>query len=438
MSHITTRRWQLSRRHALRGLGTTLALPFLDCMRPMHGFAEVAAARPRRSVFIYLPNGVNTIDFQISEAGADYTFSKILSPLAKHRAVVTPISGLYHPNGLGHHHNCQKIWLTGGKLGATDRNTISVDQLMAQKTAEITRWSSLELTSDGPTLAWTADGIGLPAERTPSVVFKRLFEIPTGGLDKQRRNLDRKGSILDLVLDDAKQLDSKLGQADRGRLEQYLTSVREVEVRTERSTKWLDTPLPKVDAAARARVDRPVSQQMVGEYFRTMYDLVVLSFQTDMTRIISFKTGRDAQNRAFPEGGVNLPFHPTSHHGDREDKIMDFNRINKFRVGQLPYLLDRLKQTQVDGGSLIEKTLVVWGSPMSDPNVHNHRRCPMMLFGKANGMLKGNLHIKAAADTPMANVFLTLAHGLGMEDIKSFGDSTGEQSVTQAAPATVA
>ena len=247
---------------SLRGLGTTLALPFLDCMRPMHGFAEVEAARPRRSVFIYLPNGVNTIDFQISEAGADYTFSKILSPLAKHRAVVTPISGLYHPNGLGHHHNCQKIWLTGGKVGAADRNTISVDQLMAQKTAEITRWSSLELTSDGPTLAWTADGIGLPAERTPSVVFKRLFEVPPGGLDKQRRGLDRKGSILDLVLDDAKQLNAQLGQADKGRLEQYLTSVREVEVRTERSTKWLDTPLPKVDAAARARVDRPVSQQL--------------------------------------------------------------------------------------------------------------------------------------------------------------------------------
>jgi hypothetical protein len=117
---------------------------------------------------------------------------------------------------------------------------------------------------------------------------------------------------------------------------------------------------------------------------------------------------------------------------------MDFNKINKFRVGQLPYLLDRLKQTQVDGGNLIDKTVVVWGSPMSDPNVHNHRRCPLMLFGHGNGLLKGNLHIKAAADTPMANVFLSLAHGLGMDDLKSFGDSTGEQSLTQVSPATVA
>jgi hypothetical protein len=169
-----------------------------------------------------------------------------------------------------------------------------------------------------------------------------------------------------------------------------------------------------------------------------MFDLQVLALQTDMTRIISFKTGRDAQNRSFPESGVNLPFHPTSHHGDREDKIMDFNKINKFRVGQVPYLLDLLKAAEDGDSNLLEKTLVIWGSPMADPNVHNHRRCPLMLFGHANGMLKGNLHIKAADATPMANVFLTLAQGLGMEDLKSFGDSTGSQSVTQVAPATVA
>jgi len=190
MSNIAARRWELNRRHVLRGLGATVALPFLDCMRPMRAFAEVAQASPRRSVFIYLPNGVNTLDFQIREAGANYTFSKILSPLAKHRANITPISGLYHPHGLGHHHNCQKIWLTGGKVGATDRNTISMDQLMAQKTAEVTRYTSLELSSDGDTLAWTADGIRLPSERTPSVVFKRMFEAPAGGLNTQRRNLE--------------------------------------------------------------------------------------------------------------------------------------------------------------------------------------------------------------------------------------------------------
>ena len=177
---------------------------------------------------------------------------------------------------------------------------------------------------------------------------------------------------------------------------------------------------------------------ITGEHMKLMFDLQVLALETDMTRIISFKTGRDAQNRSFPESGVNLPFHPTSHHGDREDKIMDFNKINKFRVGQLSYLLDRLKSTQDGDSNLLEKTLIVWGSPMADPNVHNHRRCPLILLGHGNGMLKGNMHIKAPADTPMANAFLTLAHGLGMEDIKSFGDSTAELSVTQSAPSTVA
>jgi hypothetical protein len=157
-----------------------------------------------------------------------------------------------------------------------------------------------------------------------------------------------------------------------------------------------------------------------------------------MTRIISFKTGRDAQNRVFPESGVNLPFHPTSHHGDREERILDFNKINKFRVGQLTYLLDRLKATQDGDSDLLQKTLVIWGSPMADPNVHNHRRCPMLLLGHGNGLVKGNMHIKAPADTPMANAFLTIAHGLGMTDLKSFGDSTGELSLTQNAPSTVA
>ena len=160
---------------------------------------------------------------------------------------------------------------------------------------------------------------------------------------------------------------------------------------------------------------------------RLMFDLQVLALETDMTRIISFKTGRDAQEPRLP-GERRQPAVPSDvHHGDREDRIMDFNKIKKFRVGQVPYLLDRLKASQDGDSNLLEKTLVIWGSPMADPNVHNHRRCPLILLGHGNGMLKGNMHIKAADATPMANAFLTIAHGLGMEDVKSFGDSTGEQ-----------
>ena len=449
MSHIAAHRWQLSRRHALRGLGATLALPFCDCMRPMRGFAEVAAARPRRSVFIYLPNGVNTLDFQIREAGADFTFSKILSPLAKHRAVVTPISGLYHPNGLGHHHNCQKIWLTGGKLGASDRNTISVDQLMAQKTATATRYSSLELSSDGDTLAWTADGIRLPAERTPSVVFKRLFEVPPGGLDKQRRNLDRKGSILDLVLDEAKQLDSQLGQADRGRLEQYLTSVREVEVRTERSNQWLDTPLPKVAPADRARVDRAVSQQMVGEYFRTMYDLVVLAFQTDMTRVATFSSGSEGQGLPIPEIQIKQDRHSLSHHNGNQKRLEELTASDTFNVQQFAYLLDRLAETKDADGPLLDTTMALFGSGMSYGHSHGNANLPLVFAGGTKLGFKHGRHLdlnRAAglADYQLANprehyrlcfspvnqkahlsnLLLTMAQGMGLE-INRFADSNG-------------
>jgi hypothetical protein len=156
-----------------------------------------------------------------------------------------------------------------------------------------------------------------------------------------------------------------------------------------------------------------------------------------MTRIISFKTGRDAQNRVFPESGSLQPFHPSSHHGDREDRIMEFNKICKYRVSQVTYLIDRLKEATEGDKTLLDKTMVVWGSPMADGNVHNHRRCPMFLLGHANGALKGNLHIKAADGTPMANAFLSMAHMLGM-NLPTFGDSTGELSLTQASPSTVA
>ena len=232
MPHYLSQTWLLNRRHVLRGLGVALTLPLLDCMRPLR--AAETALRAKRSVFIYLPNGVNTIDYQITQAGADYKFSKSLLSLEKHRANITPISGLHHPHGLGHHHNCSSIWLTGGKIGQSERNTISVDQLMAQVTAPQTRFSSLELSNQGHSLAYSADGIQLPAQGNPGVVFRELFEEPQGGIAKQRRGLQRRSSVLDAILDEARTLGGQLGQDDRGRLEQYLTSVREVEIRTQR------------------------------------------------------------------------------------------------------------------------------------------------------------------------------------------------------------
>jgi uncharacterized protein DUF1552 len=161
-----------------------------------------------------------------------------------------------------------------------------------------------------------------------------------------------------------------------------------------------------------------------------MFDLQVLALQTNMTRVISFKTGRDSQNRVFPESGSSQPFHPASHHGNREDRVLEFNKITKYRVSQLAYFLEKMKTTMDGEQSLLDKTMIVWGSPMADANVHNHRRCPLVLLGHANGALKGNAHLKAADGTPMANVMLTMLHQLGLDDMKSFGDSTSEFSLS--------
>jgi hypothetical protein len=166
---------------------------------------------------------------------------------------------------------------------------------------------------------------------------------------------------------------------------------------------------------------------------KLLFDLQVLALQADMTRIISFKTGRDSQNRVFPESGSDQPFHPASHHGNREDRIMEFNKICQYRVSMLPYFLEKLKTTMDGEASLLDTSVVLWGSPMADANVHNHRRCPLILLGKGNGMLTGNTHIKAADGTPMANAMLSLLKHLGLEDMQSFGDSTGELSLTQSA-----
>ena len=223
--------WLIDRRHALRAMGTCIALPFLECMVPLRA-AEEKSATPRRSAFIYLANGVHSLNYQITTPGKDYQFSRSLKPLEKHRDVITPISGLHHPGALSHHHNCISVWLTGGNLGPSDRNTISVDQKMAEVTAKHTRYSSLEIAITQDSLAWTADGVRLPAMRRCSEIFASLFEEPKGGTGAQRRALRRKGSVLDANLTEVRKLEQKMGSADKGRMEQYLTSVREAEIRT--------------------------------------------------------------------------------------------------------------------------------------------------------------------------------------------------------------
>ena len=239
MSNIRRQNWLLDRRRFLRGAGAAVALPLLDCMTPLH--ARPSTDKPRRAVFVYIPNGVNVLTWQITTAGADFTFPEPMKPLEKHRALITPISGLHHPNGIGQAHVCADTWLTGAKIeqgGGAYKNSVSCDQVIAEVTSPQTRFSSLELSiasgvgqpNNSNTLSFSRDGIPLPAEDNPRTVFQRLFGEEPGGIEQRRRKLDRRHSVLDAVLGDAKTLKSSLGTSDRGKLDEYLHSVREVEI----------------------------------------------------------------------------------------------------------------------------------------------------------------------------------------------------------------
>jgi hypothetical protein len=352
----------------------------------------------------------------------------------------------------GDHFRSSAVFLTQSHPKQTQGSDIwagtSFDQMYAQKFGQATPMPSMQFCIENldqaggctynyscaytDSISWASPNEPLPMIRDPRVAFDMLFGSGSSKTDRAARRESRR-SILDWIQGEVADVRKELGTTDRTRLDRYLTYVREIERRIQaveaRNTSGEERALPDAPAGV---------PDSFSEHMRLMFDLQVLALQTDMTRIISFKTGRDAQNRVFPESGSLQPFHPSSHHGDREERIMEFNKITKYRVSQVTYLIDRLKESMEGDKSLLDKTLVVWGSPMADPNVHNHRRCPMFLLGHANGALKGNLHIKAAADTPMANAFLTMGKMLGMEDMKQFGDSTGELSLTQPAPSTVA
>jgi Protein of unknown function (DUF1552) len=401
MSNILAKNWLLSRRHFLRGIGATVALPLLDCMRPLQATAAEVAARPRRSVFVYIPNGVNVLTWQITEAGRDYKFSEPMMPLEKHRQNITPVSGLHHPGGIGQAHVCADSWLTAAKLsmeGGSYHNTVSCDQLMAEVTAPKTRFSSLELSisagvgqpNNASTLAWSRDGVPLPAEDNPRTVFNRLFGVEQGGVDVQRRRLNRRHSVLDLVLGQAKSLRKNLGGDDRTKLDEYLGSVRDVEVRTERLDAWLTIPKPKIDPETTEHLTRNVSRSEAGEYYRTMYDLIVLTLRTDMTRVVSYMSGSEGNGLAIPEIGIPQTRHELSHHNGDPEQMARLSRSDAFITEQFAYFLDQLDSIRDGEDSLLDRTMVLFGSGMSYGHSHGNANLPIVLAGgKALGLKHG-------------------------------------------------
>ena len=445
MSNIQTQSWLIDRRHALRAMGTCIALPMLECMIPLN--AKEKTNSPRRSAFIYLANGVHSLNYQITKPGKDYQFSRSLKPLEKFRNTITPISGLHHPGSLGHHHNCINVFLTGGKIGAAHRNTISVDQKMAEVTGQHTRYPSMEIAITQGSLAWTADGVQLPARSRCQQIFASRFEEPKGGIAAQRKALRRKASVLDANLAEVRRLSQQMSTADKGRLDQYLTSVREAEIRTRRADTWLDTPLPKISEADRKRTNRDIAKTQAGDYFRTVYDLMVLAFQTDVTRVVTFSLGGEGQAIAIPEIGITESRHQLSHHGGDPGYMEKLTNYDTFAIEQFGYFLTRLSETKdLNGKSLLGSTMSLFGSGMSYGHSHGNANLPLVLAGGSDLGLKHGSHLDfnqghfdgytldkpsdhyrlcsrpANTDAHMSNLLLLMAQKMGVET-DQFGDS---------------
>jgi hypothetical protein len=452
----------MPRRTFLRGVGATVALPFLDAMVSAGGRGANAATVDRtRLVCIEEVHGLagcnawgaSKLLYAPATTGRDFTLvpDNPLSTLESFREYMTIISNTDVRNAEactapeigGDHFRSSAVFLTQAHPKQTQGSDIycgtSLDQLYAQRFGQATPMPSMQFCIENldqaggctynyscaytDSISWASPNEPLPMIRDPRVAFDMLFGSGATPEERSARRETRR-SILDWIAGEVATVRKQLGPADRGRMDRYLENVREIERRIQMVEAHNSSGEPRELPGAPRGVPDSFSEHM-----KLMFDLQVLALESDLTRVITFKTGRDAQNRVFPESGSNQPFHPASHHGNREERIVEFNKICKYRVAQLAYFLDRMKSTMDGDASLLDKTLVIWGSPMADANIHNHRRCPLMLLGHADGYLKGNVHIKAPDATPMANVMLTLLHQLGLDDMKSFGDSTGEFSL---------
>jgi hypothetical protein len=332
--------------------------------------------------------------------------------------------------------------------GSDVRVGTSMDQLYVQRFGQDTPVPSMQLSiepvdqSGGcaygyacvytDTISWAAPDQPLPMVRDPRMVFEQLFG--AGGTPEQRarrRATDR--SILDMLMGQMTSVRRSLGPDDQHRLDQYTTNIREIEQRIRR----IETRNQSGEARELPGAPAGVPDSF-DEHVKIMFDLQVLAFTSDTTRVFSFKIGRDGSGRVYPGSGVQAGFHDASHHGTTEDRIRQFGEINKYHVSLLPYFMEKLKATEEADGNLLEKTLILYGSPMANGNNHNHRNCPLILLGHGGGALEGGLHFRAADGTPMANVMLSLLHKLGLDDMASFGDSTGALDVNSARETTSA
>ena len=441
----------LARRTMLRGMGATLALPLLDAMVPALSALSKTAAQPiRRAGFIYIPNGAvideaaHGVDAwtPIGE-GTNFELSPILQPLETVRDQVVVLSGLDHPmarsmgDGAGDHARGTATWLTGvhpkKTEGADVRAGTTVDQIIAEEFGRDTRLPSLEISLESPervgncevgysckylyTISWRTPTTPLPMENNPRVVFERLFG--EGGTAAERLVESRRDrSILDWVTDDVAGLRRQLGATDQLRVTEYLDSVREVERRIQLSEHQGDT------------LSLPLPAQPMGipdgfeEHIKLMFDLLVLAYQTDITRVVAFQISYETNTRTYPQIGVPDAHHALSHHSQNEENIAKLIKINTYHVAMLTYFLEKLRATPDGDGSLLDSSLMLYGGSMSDGNDHSHAPLPCLLAGGAAGRLKGGRHLRYPDGPAMTKALLNVLDLMGVHT-DGFSDATG-------------
>jgi uncharacterized protein DUF1552 len=439
----------LSRRTLLKGVGAAVALPWLDAMAPSWSWASEAAGAtttPTRMAFLYVPNGVNMRHWTPAAEGALAELPSILEPLAGLKNDMMVISGLTadkarsHGDGGGDHARAMSAFLTGAQPRKTDgtniRAGVSVDQLAAARIGDRTRLSSLEIGADAggmagncdsgyscaysSTISWRSATTPVPKLVNPRQVFDRLFAAGNAA-DRAQRDARRR-SILDFVREESGSLQQTLGTNDRRKLDEYFSAIRDVEARIDRAARMPQPTPPEMTLPAGV----PGNYE---EHLKLLADLLVLAFQTDTTRVATFVFANEGSNKPYPFINVREGHHDLSHHENNAAKLDKIKQINTFHTTQLAYLLNKLKTTRDGSGSLLDHSMIVYGSGNSDGNRHNHEDLPIVVAGKANGTINTGRHVKVPRETPLNNLWLSMLDRMDVRGVDRLGDSTGRLSV---------
>jgi hypothetical protein len=436
----------LSRRTVLRGMGVSLALPLLDSMVPAMTAMRLTAANPvRRFGTVYVPNGIQMINWKPQTVGTDFELSPILSPMAPLRDKMVVVSGLTNKvadalpgEGAGDHSRGPASFLTCVHVRKTEGSDlqagVSLDQLVARAYARETQLASLELSLESKellgacdvgyscayqrTITWRDEKTPLPMENDPRAVFERMFgESDSTEAHVRASRLRQRRSILDSLTGNLVRFQQGLGAGDHQKMDQYLAAVRDIERRIQKSEEQSGRELPEVD--------RPDGVPATfAEHARLMFDLQLLAYQSDLTRVSTLMIAKEVSSRSYPEIGVPDPHHPISHHQNNPERISKVTKINTYHMSLFAEFLNKMKNTPDGDGSLLDHSLLLYGSGLSDGDLHNHIDMPILLAGGAAGQLKGGRHLAFSTDTPLANLYVALLDKLGVRE-ERFGDSTG-------------